>query len=105
MSTYSPFQIFCIIFGGIGVLLGPMVMDGTPLHAGGSEFRLAPAPAIGKVKVVPAHGVVTALPEAVSRLLARFTVLPASENIGMFTKEEGEGNSELLGTLPSLGWS
>ena len=120
MSTYSPFQIFRIVFGGIGVLLGPMVMDGTPLHAG-SEIRLAPAPAIGKVEVgllVPAGtalptsgggimpvGAVTALPTSGGSItpVGADTVLPASENNGTFAKEVGGGNSELLRTLPSLG--
>ena len=99
-----------------------MVMDDTPLHAG-SEFRLAPVPANGKVKVgllVPAVtalptsgggitpvGAVTALPTSGGGItpVGAVTVLPASENNGMFAKEEGGGNSELLGALPSLGQS
>ena len=108
MSTYSPFQIFCIVFGRIGVLLGPMVMDGIPLHAGGSTFRLDPAKVPGKVRVgplVPELGVVTALPTSGGggTSVGAVTVLPARENNGTFAREQGGGNRELLGTLLSLG--
>ena len=102
MSTYSPFQIFCIVFCGIGVLLGPMVMDGTRLHAGSSEFTPDPGGVI-----VTMLAAVAVLPASEARgtlvmLLGAVTVLPASENSGTRAREEGGGNG-LLATLPRFG--
>ena len=87
MSTYSPFQIFWMIFCGMGVLLGPMVID----NAGGhTSPRLDPDCNVGM-----------AWGGALAKLLDVVIVLPASENSGTRAREEGGGNNGLLETPPT----